>query len=1172
MDVPFTELSAVENMRNESNIMGPNSKILVANRGEIAIRVFRTAHELSMVTVGIYAHEDILSMHRLKADEAYVLGKTGEFTPVAAYLQIDEIIKIAKQHNVRMIHPGYGFLSENSEFARKVAENGLLWIGPPADVIDSVGDKVSARVLADKAGVPTVPGTPGPIEKVEQANAFVKEYGYPVIIKAAFGGGGRGMRVVREGDNIEDAFLRASSEAKSAFGNGTVFIERFLDKPKHIEVQLLADQHGNVIHLFERDCSVQRRHQKVVEIAPSLNIPAEVRDSILKDAVKLAKTAGYVNAGTAEFLVDNQNRHYFIEINPRIQVEHTITEEITGIDIVAAQIQIAAGATLEDLGLSQDSITVRGCAIQCRITTEDPTKNFQPDTGKIEVYRSAGGNGVRLDGSNGFAGAVISPYYDSLLVKCTCLGSSFETARRKMLRSLIEFRVRGVKTNIPFLLSLLTNSTFIKADCWTTFIDDTPSLFNLFPFQNRAHRILQYLADVSVNGPQIAGQRGEPQLKAAIQVPPLAGLGPVSEPAQKGWRNVLVEKGPEAFAKAVRAHDGTLVMDTTWRDAHQSLLATRVRTFDLLTIAPTTSHALQGAFALECWGGATFDVAMRFLHEDPWQRIRKLRKAVPNIPFQMLLRGANGVAYSSLPDNAIDHFCKQAKEAGVDIFRVFDALNDIEQLKVGVDAARKAGGVVEGTVCYSGDMLQPGKKYNLEYYVNFVREIVDLGIHTLGIKDMAGTLRPPAATKLITAIRNEFPDLPIHVHTHDSAGTGVASMVAAARAGADVVDCASNSMSGLTSQPSISAFIASVDGELDHGLNKEWVRNIDNYWGQMRLLYSPFDADIKGPDPEVYEHEIPGGQLTNLLFQAQQVGLGAQWEETKKAYHEANELCGDIVKVTPTSKVVGDLAQFMVSKKLTSKDVQERASELDFPDSVLDFFQGLMGTPYGGFPEPLRTNILKGKREKFTKRPGALLAPVDLKKVKETLKEKYGSHINDDDVASYNMYPKVFEAFQKIKQEYGDLSVVPTGLFLSAPEIGKSYQVEITQGKVLIIKVLAISELSEQTGTREVYFELNGEMRKVTIEDRTASVETVSRLKADSQNPGDVGAPMAGVVVEVRTKEGQDVKKGDPLFVMSAMKMEMIVSSPVSGKVGRMEVKGGESVDGGDLLCQIVKA
>lgn len=1015
------------------------------------------------------------------------------------------------------------------------------FVGPAPEVITALGDKVSARKLAIEAKVPVVPGTEGAVDKFEDAKTFTDTYGFPIIIKAAYGGGGRGMRVVREEKDLQESFERATSEAKSAFGNGTVFIERFLDKPKHIEVQLLGDNYGNIIHLYERDCSVQRRHQKVVEIAPAKDLPSDVRDNILNDAVRLAKSANYRNAGTAEFLVDQQNRYYFIEINPRIQVEHTITEEITGIDIVAAQIQIAAGATLQQLGLSQETITTRGFAIQCRITTEDPAKGFSPDTGKIEVYRSAGGNGVRLDGGNGFAGAVITPHYDSMLVKCTCHGSSYEIARRKMLRALVEFRIRGVKTNIPFLASLLTNPTFINGTCWTTFIDDTPSLFDLIGSQNRAQKLLAYLGDVAVNGSSIKGQIGEPKFKGDIVVPDLFDASGnkvnVDETCKQGWRYLLEEQGPKAFAKAVRDYKGCMLMDTTWRDAHQSLLATRVRTVDLLNIAKETSHALSNLFSLECWGGATFDVAMRFLYEDPWERLRRMRRLIPNIPFQMLLRGANGVAYASLPDNAIEQFVEQAKKNGVDIFRVFDALNDINQLEVGIKAVHKAGGVVEGTVCYSGDMLTPGKKYNLEYYLKLVDELVKLDIHILGIKDMAGVLKPHAATLLVGGIRERYPDLPIHVHTHDSAGTGVASMVACAKAGADVVDAATDSLSGMTSQPSINAIIASLEGsDLDPGLNPKQVRALDQYWQQLRLLYSPFEAHLAGPDPEVYEHEIPGGQLTNMMFQAATLGLGSQWAETKKAYEQANELLGDIVKVTPTSKVVGDLAQFMVSNKLTAEDVKARASQLDFPGSVLEFLEGMMGQPYGGFPEPLRSDALRGRR-KLDARPGLTLDPVDFLKVKRELTKKFDGKITDCDVASYVMYPKVFEDYKKFTQRFGDLSVLPTKYFLAKPEIGEEFHVELEKGKVLILKLLAVGPLSENTGQREVFFEMNGEVRQVTVEDKNAAVENISRPKADPSDSSQVGAPMAGVLVELRVHDGSEVKKGDPLAVLSAMKM-----------------------------------
>lgn len=1171
--IDIVQPQTIHRIRANSSIM-QLKKILVANRGEIPIRIFRTAHELSLQTVAVYSYEDRLGMHRQKADEAYMIGTHGQYTPVGAYLAGDEIIKIAVQHGVQMIHPGYGFLSENAEFARNVEKAGLIFVGPSPRVIEALGDKVSARALAIKAGVPVVPGTDGAVGKFEEVKKFTDEYGFPIIIKAAYGGGGRGMRVVRNQESLKDSFERATSEAKAAFGNGTVFVERFLDKPKHIEVQLLGDSHGNIVHLYERDCSVQRRHQKVVELAPAKDLPQDVRDNLLEDSVKLAKSVNYRNAGTAEFLVDQQNRYYFIEINPRIQVEHTITEEITGIDIIAAQIQIAAGATLAQLGLTQDRISTRGFAIQCRITTEDPSTGFSPDTGKIEVYRSAGGNGVRLDGGNGFAGAIISPHYDSMLVKCTCLGSTYEIVRRKMLRALVEFRIRGVKTNIPFLASLLTHPTFISGDCWTTFIDDTPALFDLVGSQNRGQKLLAYLGDVAVNGSSIKGQIGEPKLKTQIIIPKIlnesGNIIDTSTPCQNGWRNIILEKGPQAFAKAVRQNKSCLLMDTTWRDAHQSLLATRVRTIDLLNIAKETSYAYSNLYSLECWGGATFDVAMRFLYEDPWDRLRKMRKAVPNIPFQMLLRGANGVAYSSLPDNAIYHFCEQAKKHGVDIFRVFDALNDIDQLEVGIKAVQKTGGVVEGTICYSGDFLNPKKKYNLKYYMDLVEKLVALNIHILGIKDMAGVLKPKAATLLIGTIREKYPDLPIHVHTHDSAGTGVASMIACANAGADVVDTATDSLSGMTSQPSVGAVFASLEGtDLCPSLDIRNIRAIDTYWAQLRLLYSPFEAGLTGPDPEVYEHEIPGGQLTNMMFQASQLGLGAQWAETKKAYEHANQLLGDIVKVTPTSKVVGDLAQFMVSNKLSINDVNEKAGELDFPESVYEFLEGLMGQPYGGFPEPLRTNALRGRR-KLDKRPGLTLEPLDLVKIKQDIYNKYGS-VTECDVASYAMYPKVFEEYRNFIEKYGDLSVLPTKYFLSKPEIGQEFHVELEKGKVLILKLLAVGPLSDTTGQREVFYEMNGEVRVVTIDDKNAAVENTSRTKADPGDSSQVGAPMGGVVVEIRVKDGGEVKKGDPIAVLSAMKMEMVISAPHAGKISSIQVKEGDSVGGADLICRIVR-
>ncbi|GAA5993594.1 hypothetical protein JCM11641_005128, partial [Rhodosporidiobolus odoratus] len=1024
----------------------PLKKLLVANRGEIAIRIFRTAHELGLQTVAVYSHEDRFSAHRTKADEAYLVGKG--LTPVAAYLAQDDIIRIALEHGVTMIHPGYGFLSENAEFARKVEEAGIIFIGPQPKVIDGLGDKIKARKLAMSIDVPVVPGTPGAISSFEEGDAFVKEHGFPVIIKAAMGGGGRGMRVVRDAESFESSFKNAVSEAKTAFGDGTVFVERFLDRPRHIEAQLLGDSAGNVVHLFERDCSVQRRHQKVVEQGPATNLSDDLRKQLLADAVKIAKAVGYRNAGTCEFLVDSRG-YYFIEINPRIQVEHTVTEQITGIDIVAAQIQIGAGATLPELGLTQDTISLRGYAIQARITTEDAAAGFRPDTGKIEVYRSAGGNGVRLDASSGFAGAQITPHYDSLLVKCTVHGATFEIARRKLLRALVEFRIRGVKTNIPFLFRVLSNPTYVEGKAWTTFIDDTPELFNLVTSQNRAQKLLAYLGDLTVNGSSIKGQSGEPGLHEEIPIPAIVDPKDesktldCSKPCQVGWRNVIQEKGPKGFAKAVREYKGTLIMDTTLRDAHQSLLATRLRTIDMANIAKETSHALSNAFSLEMWGGATFDVAMRFLYEDPWERLRTLRALIPNIPFQALVRGANAVGYTSYPDNAIYEFSKRAVENGLDIFRVFDSLNYIDNMKLGLDAARKAGGVVEAVICYTGDVAKPkkGSKYTLEYYLDFAQQLVDCDIDILAIKDMAGLLTPQSATILVGALRKRFPDIPIHVHSHDTAGIAVSSMLAAAAAGADIVDVAIDSMSGMTSQPSMGAVCSALEqSDLGTGISFENIQALNLYWSNVRQLYQCFDAHVKSSDSGVFEHQMPGGQYTNLMFQSQQLGLAGQWKEVVKAYILANDLCGDIVKVTPSSKVVGDFAQFIVSNKLSKRDVLEKAGELDFPSSVVEFFQGYLGQPVGGFPEPLRSKIIRDK-PRIDERPGKTMDPYPFDEVRQKLIEKFGSGITPEDVVSYSMYPKVFEEFKEFQQTYGDLSTLATRYFLAKPAVGEELEV-----------------------------------------------------------------------------------------------------------------------------------
>lgn len=896
-----------------------------------------------------------MHMHRQKADEAYLIGKG--LSPVQAYLSIPELIKTAKKTGADAIHPGYGFLSERAEFAEACSEAGIIFVGPSSNVMKRMGNKVAARQAAIQAGVRVIPGTDGPIGKASDAVDFACEHGLPVILKAAHGGGGRGMRVVRTLDEIETAFQLASSEAQSAFGNGAMFIEKFIEKPRHIEVQILGDQHNNVVHLYERDCSVQRRHQKIVEIAPAPQLDPAIRERILADAVKLTKLVGYQNAGTVEFLVNEAGEHFFIEVNARLQVEHTVTEEVTGIDLVQSQIKVAEGYSLKELGLDQDAISLRGCALQCRVTTEDPAKNFQPDNGRIEVFRSGEGMGIRLDGSSAFAGAVITPYYDSLLVKIIAHASNLQTASAKMNRALREFRVRGVKTNIPFLTNILGHERFKSGDFDTNFIDENMHLFKFEKSHNRAQKLLHYLGDVMVNGPKTPFAT---TLKCARITPAVPESSSQTVPLQ-GFRDIFLKDGPKAFAKAVRNQKHLLVMDTTFRDAHQSLLATRVRTKDLLRISPFVAEKFGGLYSLENWGGATFDVAMRFLHEDPWERLKLMRSLIPNIPFQMLLRGANAVGYTSYPDNVVFRFCELAKQSGMDIFRVFDSLNYLPNILIGMEAAGKAGGIVEGAISYTGDVGNPAKtKYDLKYYLNLSDEIVRAGTHVLCIKDMAGLLKPASAKLLVTALRDRHPDVPLHIHTHDTAGAGIATMLSCAESGADVIDVAVDSMSGMTSQPSMGALVAILKGSpLDTGLQLKDVSQYSAYWEQTRTLYAPFECSVtmKSGNADVYENEIPGGQYTNLQFQAFSLGLGSHFEKIKQAYKEANMLLGDIIKVTPSSKVVGDLAQFMVQNNLSAADIAARAEELSFPSSVVEFMQGFIGVPHGGFPEPLRTKV-----------------------------------------------------------------------------------------------------------------------------------------------------------------------------------------------------------------------
>ncbi|XP_018565235.1 pyruvate carboxylase, mitochondrial [Anoplophora glabripennis] len=1154
----------------------PIRSVLVANRGEIAVRVFRACTELGIKSVAIYSKEDRSHIHRLKADESYLVGEG--LSPVQAYLNIPEIIKICKEHGVDAVHPGYGFLSERSDFAQAVIDEGIRFIGPTPEVVYKMGDKVAARQAAIAAGVPIVPGTDGPITTKEEAKDFCIKHGLPVIFKAAYGGGGRGMRVVRKMEDVEENFQRASSEALSAFGNGAMFIEKFIERPRHIEVQLLGDKAGNVVHLYERDCSVQRRHQKVVEMAPAPHLDPKVRQRMTDLAVKLAKHVGYENAGTVEFLCDDQNNFYFIEVNARLQVEHTVTEEITGIDLVQSQIRIAEGMTLPELGIHQETIKHDGFAIQCRVTTEDPAKNFQPDTGRIEVFRSGEGMGIRLDGASAFAGAIISPYYDSLLVKVIAHSNDLQSACAKLNRALREFRVRGVKTNIPFLLNVLENQKFLNGSVDTYFIDENPQLFKFKPSQNRAQKLLNYLGQVLVNGPQTPLATSlkpadiRPHVPEAseeyLAVPPWKNAS-VQPP--KGFRQIYKEQGPEAFAKAVRNHKGLLLMDTTFRDAHQSLLATRVRTHDLLKVSPFVTHNFSQLYAMENWGGATFDVALRFLHECPWERLEDMRKLIPNIPFQMLLRGANAVGYTNYPDNVVYKFCELAVQTGMDVFRVFDSLNYLPNLILGMEAAGKAGGIVEAAISYSGDVSDPNrKKYDLKYYLNIAEELVKAGTHVLSIKDMAGLLKPKAATLLVTALRDKYPDVPIHIHTHDTSGAGVASMLACAEAGADVVDVAVDSMSGLTSQPSMGAVVASLQGSpLDTGFQLPKISEYSAYWEQTRTLYAPFECTttMKSGNADVYTNEIPGGQYTNLQFQAYSLGLGDFFEDVKKAYAEANQLLGDIIKVTPSSKVVGDLAQFMVQNHLSSQDVLDKAEELSFPKSVVEYLQGLIGQPYGGFPEPLRSKVLRDM-PRIEGRPGESLPPLDFSALGASLRETF-PNASERDVMSAALYPQVTKDFLGFKDKYGPVDKLDTRIFLVGPKVGEEFEATIERGKTLGIKTLAVAEDLTEAGEIEVFFELNGTLRSVLILDKDASKEIHVHPKADKANKLQVGAPMPGTVIDIRIKEGEKVEKGTPLVILSAMKMETVVQSPVAGVVKTIEVAMGSKLDAEDLIVTL---
>ncbi|MBO0444651.1 pyruvate carboxylase [Vagococcus fluvialis] len=1137
-------------------------KVLVANRGEIAIRVFRACTEMGIQTVGIYAAEDERSIHRFKADEAYLVGKGKK--PIDAYLDIEDIIRIAKDSHVDAIHPGYGFLSENLQFAKRCEEEGIIFVGPTVKHLDMFGDKIKAKDAAISAGVQSIPGTDGPVDTVEEALAFANEFGYPIMIKAALGGGGRGMRVAYNEEEAKEGYVRAKSEAKASFGNDEVYVEKYISNPKHIEVQILGDTRGNVIHLFERDCSVQRRHQKVVEVAPCVSMSDSQREEICNAAVKLMKHVNYVNAGTVEFLVEGDN-YYFIEVNPRVQVEHTITEMITDVDIVMAQLEIAMGRDLhKEIGIpTQDKLSIHGYAIQCRITTEDPLNNFMPDTGKIDTYRSPGGYGIRLDLGNAFAGAVVTPFFDSLLVKVCTHGITFEQTISKMQRALKEFRVRGVKTNIPFLSNVISHPTFKSGHAITTFIDESPELFEFPRVRDRGNKTMKYISEVTVNGfPGIQKEKKiyhtNPRIPQIIQ----------TEPKILTAKNILDAKGANAVVEHIKNTDEVLLTDTTFRDAHQSLLATRVRTTDLKQIARETEQAIPELFSSEMWGGATFDVAYRFLNEDPWIRLKKLRKLMPNTLFQMLFRGSNAVGYQNYPDNVLKEFIDVAASEGIDVFRIFDSLNWLPQMEKSIQYVRDAGKIAEGTICYTGDVMDKNRaKYDIAYYVEMAKELEKMGAHIIAIKDMAGLLKPQAAYHLISELKATV-DVPIHLHTHDTAGNGIITYSAATKAGVDIVDVATSAMSSATSQPSMSSlYYALVDGPRTPNLNIDKVQQINHYWEDVRKFYGPFENGISAPQTEVYAHEMPGGQYSNLQQQAKAVGLEEKWEDIKDQYAEVNLLFGDIVKVTPSSKVVGDMALFMVQNNLSNKDIYQRGRDLSYPESVISFFKGDLGQPTGGFPSELKDIILNG-RESIDVRPGSLAKPVDFEQVKAELKEIVGFEPSQKDVISYIMYPQVFVDYCKMNDSFGDVELLDTVTFFQGMRIGETIEVNIEKGKTLIITLDQIGD-PDIEGNRVLFFNLNGQRREVVVKDTNVKSQVTMKEKAEPTNKGHVAATMSGSVLDCLVQPGDTVEKGQALLITEAMKMETTIHSKRNGVVKRVLVTSGEPIQSGDLLIEL---
>lgn len=1141
-------------------------KLLAANRSEIATRVFRSAHELGIRTVALYSHEDRFALHRFKADEAYQIGKAGE--PIRSYLDIAGIVELCQRYEIDAVHPGYGFLSENPEFARALEAAGIIFVGPSVSALEKLGDKVAARDIAIKVGVPVLPGSPKAVSSLAEAQRLAGEMGYPVMLKASKGGGGRGMRMIDNESQLASALESAQREANSAFGSDEVFVEKLVRHARHIEVQLLGDDHGNLIHLHERDCSVQRRHQKVIELAPAPNLPSNIAAQLHDAALAIGNEVGYRAAGTVEFLYDAEDqKYYFIEVNPRIQVEHTVTEEVTGIDLVRAQILVAMGHKLgaPDSGLpTQEDVAPHGFAMQCRVTTEDPSNQFRPDYGRITHYRSAGGMGIRLDAGSAFSGAVVNPFYDSMLVKVTARGRTLAETASRMERCLQEFRIRGVKTNIPFLIQVIGYDLFLSGNAFTRMIDTTPSLFELPKRRDRATRLLSFMADVIVNGNAIVQGHAVATRRDPAPVPPAKR----TDKYPLGTRDQLLQLGPEKFAKWVAEEKSLLLTDTTMRDAHQSLLATRLRTHDMLQIADTYARRAPEFFSLEMWGGATFDTSMRFLKESPWQRLTQLREKIPNILFQMLLRASNAVGYTNYPDNVVKVFVREAADAGVDVFRVFDALNWAENMQVAMEAVVDSGAICQAAICYTGDILNPARpKYDLKYYVTLAKQLEKMGAHMLAIKDMAGLCKPEAARLLVRTLKQEI-GIPIHFHTHDTAGIQAASILAAADEGLDVADAALSSLSGGTSQVNLNTLVEALRfGPQASQLATHTLNDLSNYWKAVREFYLPFESEALAADGALYEHEMPGGQYTNLYHQAHALGLADRWAEVCRIYAEVNQMFGDIVKVTPTSKAVGDMALFMVAGGLTVEDVLNTDRDLSPPASVIDLLSGMMGQPPGGFPQPVVKAVLRD-RPLVSGRPGATLPAADMQATADKLTQLLGRPATERDCVTHLLYPKVFEEFIEHQKKYGDVSVLPTPYFFYGPDTTDEISVDIEEGKRLIIRFLAVGQ-PKPDGTRTVFFELNGQPREVEIVDKNLDSVASQAVKADPSDPTHVAASMPGMVIGVAVKQGDTVNKGDKLLALEAMKMETTINADRDGEVLQLLVKSGSQVEAGDLLLVI---